>query len=145
MLQGPRKTRGLRMADLVGKAVDEDEQFWNNDIWRDDESDDSFSEEEIKPDIFDDDFNDSEGDDDDDDEDSDDNRKKVNDTSKVSPSNYLSVHVYSVDCVYQTCYRDLLIDTKNQSNVLHIEKPLKLNQLIAINIRMVILQLQQPY
>ena len=53
------------MAELVGEAADDDEQFWNADIWNEDEdgSDaESFveEEEEVKPDEFDSDFNDTE-------------------------------------------------------------------------------------
>lgn len=49
------------MAELVGEAAEEDEAFWNHDIWQEAESDDeSFEEGEVKPDIFDSDFNDSE-------------------------------------------------------------------------------------
>ena len=73
------------MADLVGKAAEEDDTFWNSEVWGEDESDDSFSEEEVKPDVFDEDFNDSEGDDDDDDDDDsvDKKRNAENDTSRV--------------------------------------------------------------
>lgn len=60
MLQNKRATRGLRMSALVDEAVEQDETFWNNEVWVEDESDDSFSEEEIKPDVFDSDFNDTE-------------------------------------------------------------------------------------
>ncbi len=65
MLETKRATRGLRMAELVGEAADDDEQFWNADIWNEDEdgSDaESFVEEdeEVKPDEFDSDFNDTE-------------------------------------------------------------------------------------
>ena len=65
MLESKRATRGLRMAELVGEAADDDEQFWNADIWNEDEdgSDaESFveEEEEVKPDEFDADFNDTE-------------------------------------------------------------------------------------
>lgn len=49
------------MAELVGEAAEEDETFWNHDIWQEAESDDeSFEDEEVKPDVFDSDFNDSE-------------------------------------------------------------------------------------
>jgi hypothetical protein len=65
MLEAKRATRGLRMAELVGQAADDDEQFWNADVWNEDEdgSDaESFveEEEEAKPDEFDSDFNDTE-------------------------------------------------------------------------------------
>ena len=70
LLEDKRKTRGLRMAALVGEAVEQDETFWGDGVWADEGSDDSFSEddEEVKPDVFDSDFNDSE---DSDEEDSD--------------------------------------------------------------------------
>ena len=56
------------MAALVGEAVEQDEAFWGDGVWADDQSDESFSEneEEVKPDVFDSDFNDSEDSDDDD-------------------------------------------------------------------------------
>jgi len=61
MLRDKRATRGLRMADLVGQAAEDDDQFWNADVWNEEGSDqDSFSEEEVKPDEFDEDFNDTE-------------------------------------------------------------------------------------
>jgi hypothetical protein len=61
MLRDKRTTRGLRMADLVGQAAEDDDQFWNADVWNEEGSDqDSFSEEEVKPDEFDEDFNDTE-------------------------------------------------------------------------------------
>ncbi len=53
------------MGEMVGEAMEEDEVFWNDDVWKDDESDASFSEEEAKPDEFDTDFGESEEDDDD--------------------------------------------------------------------------------
>lgn len=53
------------MADLVGEAAEQDEEFWSHSIWQEHESDEeSFSEEEEKPDIFDSDFNDTESEDD---------------------------------------------------------------------------------
>lgn len=52
------------MADLVGQAAEDDEQFWGDAVWNEDEdgSDaESFEdEEEAKPDEFDSDFNDTE-------------------------------------------------------------------------------------
>jgi len=66
MLREKRATRGLRMADLVGEAAEQDDAFWNHETWAEGEEDEedsgneSFSEEEIKPDVFDSDFNDSE-------------------------------------------------------------------------------------
>ena len=32
MLKEKRTTRGLRMSSLVGKAVEEDDAFWKNDV-----------------------------------------------------------------------------------------------------------------
>ena len=65
-----RATRGLRMSALVGEALDEDNAFYSAEIWEEgnDSDNESFSEEEVKPDEFDDDFNDSEDDGSDDDE-----------------------------------------------------------------------------
>ena len=68
LLQEKRKTRGLRINELVGEALDQDNTFYNHDTWNEDESDDSYSEEEAKPDVFDSDFNDTESDEDSDDE-----------------------------------------------------------------------------
>ena len=62
MLKSKRATRGLRMADLVGEAADEDETFWTHDTWAEGSDDDEFSEEEVKPDVYDSDFNDTESD-----------------------------------------------------------------------------------
>lgn len=63
MLEEKRATRGTRMADLIGQAAEDDEAFWNNELWAEDGSDEeSFVEEEdeVKPDVFDSDFNDTE-------------------------------------------------------------------------------------
>lgn len=51
------------MADLVGQAADDDEQFWNNEIWQEAGSDaESFrsNDDDQRPDEFDSDFNDTE-------------------------------------------------------------------------------------
>jgi len=68
--RGKRSTAGRRMSTLVGKAVENDEDFWNHSTWDEgktgagDESDQSFHEseedEENRVDAFDSDFNDSE-------------------------------------------------------------------------------------
>ena len=58
MLSSKRATRGQRMTALIGEAVEQDEAFWGADVWESD--DESFSEEEIEPDVFDSDFNDTE-------------------------------------------------------------------------------------
>lgn len=63
MLKEKRATRGSRMTELVGEAAEEDELFWNNEVWQEaDSDDDSFGseDEEQKPDEFDSDFNDTE-------------------------------------------------------------------------------------
>ncbi len=69
MLTNKRSTRGLRINELVGEALDQDQAFYGHETWDEENSDSSFSEEEVKPDVFDSDFNDTE-DDDDSDEDS---------------------------------------------------------------------------
>ena len=62
-----RASRGTRMTELVGDALEEDEAFWGHDIWNEEEGSDMDSydeeEEEVKPDEFDSDFNDTESDD----------------------------------------------------------------------------------
>lgn len=62
---GKRATRGRRNAELEGEALEEDKLFWNDEVWKEDESDDSFETEEENdhPDEFDSDFNDTEDDD----------------------------------------------------------------------------------
>jgi hypothetical protein len=85
LLEQKRATRGLRMAELVGQAADDDQQFWNDDIWKEDEDDsdaESYDEEEeeAKPDEFDSDFNDSETED----EEESDDEAKVQKASKAS-------------------------------------------------------------
>jgi len=67
MLVEKRATRGLRMTELVGAAVEEDAEFWNNEVWKEGDNsseEDSFvlEEQEDRPDQFDSDFNDSESD-----------------------------------------------------------------------------------
>lgn len=60
-----RATAGKRMTDLVGKALEDDEEFWGHDTWAEDDSgNESFSDNdsEAKVDQFDSDFNDSESD-----------------------------------------------------------------------------------
>ena len=64
---GKRSTRGRRTVELDGEELEEDKLFWGDNVWKDDESDDSFEveeEEEDKPDEFDSDFNDTEDDND---------------------------------------------------------------------------------
>mmetsp|Transcript_19973 Transcript_19973/g.22853 ORF Transcript_19973/g.22853 Transcript_19973/m.22853 type:complete len:780 (+) Transcript_19973:220-2559(+) len=58
-----RRTAGKRMQNLLGKAMEEDETFWNHDTW-DDSSDgnESFVNDVEEKDEFDSDFNDSESD-----------------------------------------------------------------------------------
>ena len=58
MLSSKRATRGQRMTALIGEAVEQDEAFWGADVWESD--DESFSEQEVEPDVFDSDFNDTE-------------------------------------------------------------------------------------
>ena len=62
LLQDKRKTRGTRINDLIGEAVEQDEQFWAHSVWKEDEDDESFGseDEEEKPDEFDSDFDESE-------------------------------------------------------------------------------------
>ncbi len=76
---GKRATRGRRTAELQGEELEEDELFWGDNVWKDDESDDSFEveEEEDKPDEFDSDFNDTEDEGDSDSDDEDDKKEKV--------------------------------------------------------------------
>ena len=72
-----RKTAGRRMNDLVGEALDQDEQFWGHNTWAEDDNEMSDADmsydmaEENKEDTvdrFDSDFNDSESEDDDENE-----------------------------------------------------------------------------
>ena len=71
MLKEKRSTRGQRMNELIGEAAEEEESFWNHETWAEEDEDssgaESFSEEEVKPDVFDDDFNDTESSSDEDD------------------------------------------------------------------------------
>jgi hypothetical protein len=70
MLADKRATRGLRMAELVGEAADQDDAFWGHSTWEEgqDSDDEEFSDVEIKPDEFDSDFNDTESESDSDDD-----------------------------------------------------------------------------
>ena len=68
MLTNKRSTRGLRINELVGEALEQDQAFYGHETWNEEESDSSFSEEEVKPDEFDSDFNDTEDDDNSDDD-----------------------------------------------------------------------------
>lgn len=60
------------MSELVGEALDQDTTFYGADVWDEEESDDSYDEndfvKEMKPDEFDSDFNDTEDDDNSDDD-----------------------------------------------------------------------------
>jgi hypothetical protein len=85
LLQAKRATRGQRMTQLIGEAADEDEQFWGHGVWNDEENDDSFSEEEVKPDVFDSDFNDTETEDE---ESSDEEDKKKQPTKPTKANKY---------------------------------------------------------
>mmetsp|Transcript_29011 Transcript_29011/g.48741 ORF Transcript_29011/g.48741 Transcript_29011/m.48741 type:complete len:301 (-) Transcript_29011:2106-3008(-) len=91
MLKEKRSTRGLRMTDLVGQAAEDDDAFWGDGIWNEEQSDDSFSEEEAKPDEFDSDFNDSESEEE---EGSDDDakEKKATRAAKVAESKRSNVY-----------------------------------------------------
>ena len=84
MLQEKRATRGKRMSALVGQAAEEDEVFYNNEIWQEgsDSDAESYSTEEEKPDLFDSDFDESE---DSDEEDSidEDQEKELRNSEKV--------------------------------------------------------------
>jgi hypothetical protein len=62
MLQEKRATRGKRMSSLVGKALEEDDEFYQAEIWKegDDSENDSFSGESEHSDQFDTDFDESE-------------------------------------------------------------------------------------
>lgn len=44
MIREQRSTRGQRMTALVGKAMEEDDLFYSNDIWKEDGDDDSGNE-----------------------------------------------------------------------------------------------------
>ena len=81
MLQQKRATRGQRMNELVGEALDQDNAFYGHDTWDEEESDSSFSEEEVKPDVFDSDFNDTEDDDDSDDDSEEEKTRKAERTA----------------------------------------------------------------
>lgn len=63
-----RSTQGQRMTELVGEALEQDETFYNNEVWASDsessENESFVDEEEDVPDQFDSDFNDSEDDED---------------------------------------------------------------------------------
>lgn len=39
-----RSTRGTRRTQLVGEAVEADEEFWNQDAFHEDESDEEFTD-----------------------------------------------------------------------------------------------------
>lgn len=68
-----RTTSGRRMTELVGKALEEDQQFYNNELWKEgsDSSDnESFHAEEEEKDEFDSDFNDTEDDEEEEEEES---------------------------------------------------------------------------
>ncbi len=85
MLKDKRVSRGTRMAELVGEAAEQDETFWNDDIWQEAESDeDSFVQEEEKPDVFDSDFNDSETEEETDSDDEKKSNKRDSNTASVS-------------------------------------------------------------
>ena len=73
-LRQRRKTAGKRINSLIGKALQDDNTFWNHNTWQEQDSDndtgnesfrDSDQDSSLKQDAFDSDFNDSETDDDD--------------------------------------------------------------------------------
>lgn len=70
-----RLTAGKRMAELTGKALEDDEAFWGHDTWQDDEGgseNESFhssdDDSDVKKDVFDSDFDESESDHDEEDQ-----------------------------------------------------------------------------
>ncbi len=102
MLREKRATRGQRMSALVGKAAEEDEAFYNNELWQDgdDSENESYSEESEKPDVFDSDFNESEDDDDDEDDASEGND---DDRPKVSPEGNQATSLTSLVISSEKC------------------------------------------
>ena len=70
------------MSELVGEALENDALFYNNEIWKEDESDESYVSEEEKPDVFDSDFNESEDEDDSNDDEENDTRRKERSTAR---------------------------------------------------------------
>eukprot|EP01035_Chromulina_nebulosa_P018602 gene18602-24331_t len=84
-----RTTRGLRISVLTGDEAKFDDEFYNNDIWKEESSEDeSYEGEEIAPDEFDSDFNDSEDDEEENSLDEDDNNRKRKSTDKPKNSKY---------------------------------------------------------
>ena len=81
MLVNKRSTRGQRINELVGEALEQDNAFYGHETWDEEESDSSFSEEEVKPDEFDSDFNDTEDDDDSDDDSEEEKTRKAERTA----------------------------------------------------------------
>lgn len=76
------------MSSLIADVVKQGDQFWNNEDWKQDEegdenSDSSFDEVEVKPDVFDSDFNDSEDSEDDGDGSDEENNRPT--TAAASP------------------------------------------------------------
>jgi hypothetical protein len=114
LLEQKRATRGLRMAELVGQAADDDQQFWNDDIWKEDEDDsdaESYDEEEeeAKPDEFDSDFNDSETED----EEESDDEAKVQKASKASAMVcYKLLFINTIVARFTFCYLIIILESE---------------------------------
>ena len=90
LLKEKRSTRGQRMSELVGEALEQDSQFYGDSVWTEEESDDSYEDDEVKPDEFDSDFNDTEDEDgpDDDAEESATRKSERNDAQEKNVGRY---------------------------------------------------------
>ncbi|KAG0601225.1 hypothetical protein M758_11G094300 [Ceratodon purpureus] len=65
MSRPERATRGKRLSKLVDEEIEADEEFWNQDAFKEDGADDEYEEEQEIADEFDSDFNDEEDESDD--------------------------------------------------------------------------------
>ena len=81
------------MNDLVGEDAEKDKAFWEHNIWNeeDDSDNESFEEEEVKPDQFDSDFNDTE-----------DDASSSDEEMKTRVETKRNVRSYNVSCVTLT-------------------------------------------
>eukprot|EP00586_Coscinodiscus_wailesii_P018249 CAMPEP_0172493506 /NCGR_PEP_ID=MMETSP1066-20121228/24963_1 /TAXON_ID=671091 /ORGANISM="Coscinodiscus wailesii, Strain CCMP2513" /LENGTH=611 /DNA_ID=CAMNT_0013263711 /DNA_START=475 /DNA_END=2310 /DNA_ORIENTATION=+ len=93
-----RSTAGKRMSVLVGKALDDDAQFWSHSTWKEDKNNDESSDdgsynvndeaEENRVDAFDSDFDDSESEEEEGDDDDEEKRAVLEDKATKKKGNY---------------------------------------------------------
>eukprot|EP01041_Mallomonas_annulata_P001906 gene1906-3687_t len=126
MLSEKRKVRGQNMGALIGEALAQGDQFWNNDSWKEEEEsdDDSFRDDNVKPDVFDSDFNDTEDEMEDGSDDETSKKTKTKPTEKSKSKNkYVEPTTHKKKSVPKGIKKRPVIDNVNTSQDSSQEDP----------------------